>query len=103
MLLLIIISVSILIINSSTKDYNGILFDREYSSTINGLFVLIVFFSHSRSYLPEISTSSYIASRILDLIGQKMVMTFFFFSGYGILSSYLKNKKNSIKIWREGS
>lgn len=92
MFFLLIISAFILIISCSRKDYNGVLFDKDYSSSINGLFVIIVFLSHSRGYLFEISTSAHIAVRLLGLISQKMVITFFFFSGYGLFSSYLRNK-----------
>lgn len=79
------------------KNINGIDYDAltiKRTTMINGFFVGIVFFSHFNSYA--------ITNNLIDSIyysffkmGQLMVTTFLFYSGYGIYES-IKNKKNYI-------
>ena len=72
---------------------------REQTEAVKGIFAIIILFSHMRGYI-SLSTSfidqSYVI--ILNLIGQLMVATFFFYSGYGIIHSY-KNKDNYAKTF----
>lgn len=61
---------------------------------INGFFIWVVFISHMNSYGLELYIlDSYIIRRIYD-IGQCCVATFFFYSGYGIMSNLHRNNGN---------
>lgn len=68
----------------------------ERTTMINGFFVGIILFSHFNSYiqLPD-SIGNNIYLKIFNEIGQLMVTTFLFYSGYGIIES-IKNKPNYI-------
>ena len=78
-------------INKFNDDYLKI----NNTTTLNGLFIVLVFFSHFFSYYPaEIKIDIYLY-KIISYIGQLMVTSFLFFSGYGIFES-IKNKKNYI-------
>lgn len=59
---------------------------------IKGIFVLLVFLSHSRNYLSEFSAYSSdpindIYNVIQDHLGQGIVVMFLFYSGYGVMES----------------
>lgn len=59
---------------------------------IKGIFVLLVFLSHSRNYLFEFSAYSSdpindIYNVIQDHLGQGIVVMFLFYSGYGVMES----------------
>ena len=62
---------------------------RDTTCCINGLFILIVFFSHLRNYIPAdvYGPGDRILLWAMTNLGQLMVATFLFFSGYGILES----------------
>ncbi len=57
---------------------------------INGLFIWFVFLSHIGGYM-DMPTGDVMLRDTVTFIGQCMVATFFFFSGYGIMAS-LKHK-----------
>ncbi len=67
---------------------------KECTSCIKGLFVLIVFFSHIRTYMPYDPAKDRLMIFLLKNLGQLMVTPFLFYSGYGILES-IKSKKNA--------
>ncbi len=56
------------------------------TTSVNGIFIILVFASHLRSYI----TLSPFANNFLTYLGQLMVTTFFLFSGYGIFLSIEK-------------
>lgn len=62
---------------------------KDSTTSIKGIFAIIILFSHLCGY---VSISNSIIDRsfasILGLIGQLMVVIFFFYSGYGIIQSY---------------
>lgn len=66
----------------------------ERTTMINGFFVGLVLFSHFNSYVITNSSIDSIYYFIFKM-GQLMVTTFLFYSGYGIYES-IKNKKNYI-------
>ena len=57
---------------------------------INGIFIWIVFMSHMHSYLSSCALWDRPFLKAVEYMGQTMVATFFFFSGYGIMSSLKK-------------
>lgn len=69
--------------------FNENYMSRESTTSIKGIFIIMVFLSHVRGYITLPENSKY--AMILNLIGQLMVAMFFFYSGYGVLESY-KNK-----------
>ena len=65
---------------------------RNVTSAINGLFISIVFLSHLRSYIPEASFAATdgTALLVMTFLGQLIVATFLFFSGFGAMQSIKK-------------
>lgn len=61
----------------------------EKTSYLNSFFITAVFFSHLRQYELELSPVESTAYPLL-IPGQLIVTTFFFFSGYGLMSGLLK-------------
>lgn len=62
------------------------------TSAINGIFVMLVFLSHFKQYISIEKYENYYL-RFFDHMGQLIVVTFLFYSGYGIMFS-LMNKQN---------
>lgn len=74
------------------NDYLG----REQTDSIKGIFAIIIVFSHMRNYIVLEDTflnNSYVF--LLNIIGQLMVVLFFFYSGYGIMQSYCRKDNYS--------
>lgn len=61
----------------------------EKTTAIKGIFIVIVFFSHFKSYIDSNLLCSVDAKfyDYFNLIGQRMVTPFLFFSGYGVMES----------------
>lgn len=92
LLLFIVIYKAEFVRNGINEEYLSI----NTSKKINGIFVIFVFLSHSLSYVNYSSLwiDKYGESIIIKL-GQFMVTTFLFFSGYGVYES-IKTKNNYI-------
>ena len=71
------------------KDY----LSKDETTIINGLFVITIFFSHFISYIEAYNIYDKYLVSYLNFIGQLMVTSFLFYSGYGIYES-IKNKKD---------
>ena len=88
---IIFILISFIGINfQNIKGIDGDALSKERTTMINGIFVVIVLFSHFNSY----ATSDIAVDKIYYLffkIGQLTVTPFLFYSGYGIYES-IKNK-----------
>lgn len=96
MFLFAVVLISFALILSSIRmnnDNEGVLFSRKTSQTINGFFVLLVFISHYIGYFEISGELNIIAESLILRINQIMVTTFLFFSGYGIMSSLIKEGK----------
>lgn len=61
---------------------------REITTSIKGIFAIIILFSHGKGYLPPPIPNSLIYNIIIDSLGQLMVVMFLIYSGYGIVESY---------------
>lgn len=59
------------------------------SNALKGIFVLIVFVSHFRAYVP-IGAEDQVAVSVVTYLGQLMVVPFLFYSGYGVMESIRK-------------
>ena len=96
MLYIFLIYFIILIIGTKyNKNFNKEYLNKKNTTIVNGLFIVIVFFSHFRQYITVSTSTDIYFYKVIDWIGQLMVTTFFFFSGYGIYES-IKNKKDYI-------
>lgn len=71
----------------------------EKTTSIKGIFILIVFISHSLSYLTMSSSILDTSGKLIvsQLLGQAMVAPFLFYSGYGVMLSIDKKGKDYIR------
>ena len=75
--------------------------DKQQTNTIKGLFILLVFISHS---LIEIKSSGFSSANVLDVtgmwfrseLGQLVVVMFLFYSGYGVMESISQKGKDYV-------
>lgn len=88
---------------NGTSAESGFLFDREHTwhdyispqktTSIKGLFVILVFFSHYSPYFIHTGTDAVLYEKIAEF-GQLMVVMFLFCSGYGVMESAQKKGMN---------
>lgn len=72
--------------NSSFEDYLSL----EKSTSIKGIFILIVFFSHFNKYFVPVGMLDTVYYKLISAIGQNMVVAFLFYSGFGVMESIQK-------------
>lgn len=96
--LLFIFIISIIGMNIFIKGFNKDYLNKDNTTRVNGIFILIVFFSHFKNYIEKINLeSSKLMYYIVIHLDQLMVTTFLFFSGYGVHQSIIKKKKDYVK------
>lgn len=67
---------------------NGSYITRERTCLINGFFIWFVFVRHMGDYFPNgIAPHDYVVYKPLRALGQCVVATFFFYSGFGLMTS----------------
>lgn len=71
--------------------------DRKTTVQINGVFVFLVLISHFTAYLPVPMPYSHQYLVIREMLGQLVVATFLFYSGYGVMCSIQKKGDAYIK------
>ena len=98
MLIIYLIFIIILIIGTRIVKDNKDYLDKNMTTTINGMFVITVFFSHFLTYIENTNIYDQYLINILHFIGQLMVTSFLFYSGYGIYES-IKNKPLYMKYF----
>lgn len=69
---------------------------KDKSSSIKGIFILLVFFSHFNSCVSFTSSFDTVYVRVISLIGQAMVAMFMFYSGYGVMESIRSKGMNYV-------
>lgn len=69
--------------------------NKNTTTIINGMMVITVFFSHFMTYITKSNIYDEYMLSFLSTIGQLMVTSFLFYSGYGIYEG-IKNKKDYI-------
>lgn len=90
-----VISLFILLFAKSRPTrWNGQYIGKEATSTINGLFIWLVFLSHFTQYLP--SSAGNIVGRNL---GQLVVVMFMFYSGYGCAMQCLAKGESYLRTF----
>lgn len=71
---------------------------KKNTQVIKGIFVVIVFMSHVRTYAAYTTISDQFVISILNYLGQLMVTMFLFCSGYGIYESIKKKGEEYISL-----
>ena len=94
MTIIFIILIIILLSNSKIylKENNFEYMSKKQTTIINSMFLILVFYSHFYTYINNINQMDVCLKFIIGKIGQLMVTTFLFYSGYGICESIKKNK-----------
>lgn len=77
--------------NKFQKDY----LSKDKTQSIKGIFIVIVFISHSLSYITTKQSFDFPAIYLCQKLGQLMVTLFLFYSGYGVYESIKKKKKET--------
>ena len=70
--------------------------DRAATTRINGIFILIVFYAHARTYIPLNMRWDGWMYTVATSLGQLMVALFLFYSGYGVMES-IKHKPGYVR------
>lgn len=80
------------------NDYNDEYLAKESTSAINGIFVALVFFNHFSQYINEWNKiDSFLFLRFFYILGECVVSTFLFYSGYGMMEQIKKDKNQYLK------
>ena len=78
---------------SKIKEYNDSFLDRENTSLVNGVFVALILMSHFSQYVNEWTRiDSVVFLRFFRFLGECIVATFLFYSGYGLMEQLKKDK-----------
>ena len=79
------------------KDFNVAYLNKENTSSLKGIFIVLVFLSHMRTYVEFSWSGDIMVINLLDSIGQLMVTLFLFISGYGVYESIKYKGQNYIR------
>lgn len=78
------------------RDREPVYLSRECTSLVNGVFIWLVFLRHFAEQRPELNpVDAWLLEH--DCLGQLIVAPFFFFSGWGIMSSLQKKGKGYVR------
>lgn len=100
MLIFIFILIAVIFVGIQQADKNEFYSDycgRKQTTSINGIFVILVFLRHAAQYL---SLDDALSSPFVTLnryLGQLIVVTFLFYSGYGMTESIKKKGSDYVK------
>lgn len=81
-------------INLKDRDYFNDYISLDKTTSIKGIFIMLVFFSHFNKYATYSGLLDTTYFKIVGLVGQIMVVPFLFYSGYGVMES-IKKKGSS--------
>lgn len=84
----------VLFAKSRPTGWNEYYIGKEMTSTINGLFIWLVFLSHFTQYLPSSA-----GNIVGDNLGQLVVVMFLFYSGYGCAVQYLTKGESYLRAF----
>lgn len=102
MIVLILILVMIIINGITIKGKNDFFRDycsQENTTTINSIFSILIFLSHSVQYFDANSIFDEPYLEFRKFLGQLVVVTYLFFSGFGIMESIKKRGSNYINLF----
>ena len=97
-MVVVLIGLAILSFVGIKKRNGGSYTSKEASSSLIGLFVIIIFFSHVGIDMPSIFDKP-LSSFCHTLLSQLMVVPFLFFSGFGIVKQYKKRGSNYLRTF----
>ena len=97
-LYLVFIIIFIIGIRFTKKEFNDNYLSKDTTTIINGFFVITIFFSHFITYISDINKYDQLLINVMSFIGQLMVTSFLFYSGFGIYES-IKKKENYLKTF----
>lgn len=78
------------------KEYFGDYISKDKSTSIKGIFILLVFFSHFNKYATYTGLMDAVYFKIVGVVGQIMVVPFLFYSGYGVMESIKRKGKEYV-------
>ena len=78
------------------KESNSKYLSREQTSSVKGIFILLVFLSHFNSYVTFSGTPNWYYIHAIAFFGQTMVTMFLFYSGYGVMESIKRKGENYV-------
>lgn len=73
-------------------EFNSDYMSKDTTGAINGIFVLLVFMCHISGYMKLGGSSDTIWLDLKSWLGQLVVVTFLFYSGYGMMCSIMKKR-----------
>lgn len=100
MLFYLLILAGICLYKLKVADHRATYMSPEQTTSVKGIFVAIILLSHMQPYMTPSLLWDDLALRILREIGQLMVTVFFFYSGYGVLSSAGKKENYGKTFFR---
>lgn len=77
------------------KDYLSV----EQTHTVNGIFIVFVFLRHFWQYVERVGAFDEIFDAVNSGLGQMIVTSFMFYSGFGVTASIIKKKDNYLKAF----
>lgn len=77
--------------------FNHEFLNHDMTNCINGIFILLVFMSHFNPYVRYTAPSDLWYAKLVSRVGQLMVTTFLFYSGYGIMESIKLKGENYVR------
>ena len=95
MIFVILLLLMLIVSRSELYGFNEGYLDKEQTSVINGIFVIIVFLGHSFKYTSLGSIFDIAYDTFKFHIDQMIVVPFLFYSGFGMMS---KTKSGGIQI-----
>ena len=78
-------------------EFNSDYMSKDTTGAINGIFVLLVFMCHISGYMKLGGSSDTIWLDLKSWLGQLVVVTFLFYSGYGMMCSIMKKGTPYVK------
>lgn len=82
---------------SKINEYNEEYLTKENTTAINGIFVALVFMSHFSGYVDNFSNIDFVYLKFNRLLGECVVSTFLFYSGYGMMEQIKKEKQQYLR------
>lgn len=82
---------------TNENQFNSEYISREFTQTINGIFVILVFLNHFSQYIAEVYVFDKVVLQFLKLLGQCVNCSFLFYSGFGICEQLKFNKNEYCK------
>ena len=70
---------------------------KKQTTTINGIFVFLVFLSHGAQYISLAGPSNLLYVHLRSFLGQAVVTTFLFYSGYGMMNSIQRKGQSYVR------